>query len=98
MLRNGDVVHVQGVVCDKDPNGGQRVVIDFNAATPVLVKRSDIVSVTPRPLGVGDRVKVRGGTGEKWCGTIVAVHKDRAWVDYDDTSDGTPRLSDLEPA
>jgi hypothetical protein len=77
-LRNGDTVLVRGVVRDDEIMRGPNVTIDFGVFGVTPTRASSIVSIEPRPLQVGDRV--RNKASEQ--GVVLALHEQRAWVQF----------------
>ena len=80
-VKVGDVVHVQGTVTHVG-DGWANVHFDGNHARESWTKLSkfSIVHVEPRPLAVGDKVTY---LREMRVGTVVYIHRDWAWVDYE---------------
>ena len=91
-LREGDVVLVRGVV--EKNNNGQYIRWHQNASSSV--RWCDIVSVEPRPLVVGDKVKDRGAGS--WVGNLISVDGDLGWVRISKNSHKTVWLDDVQRA
>lgn len=94
----GDVVHVRGEVTN-DPNSDGNIPVRFvpNTYSSFYVTPSAIVHIEPRPLKVGDRVRVEQ---ESRNGMILAIDGKEAWIGW---LEGVPRrsihaLTDLVPA
>lgn len=100
-LRKGDVVTVRAVVdCPvPDNNGDVRVNMAYGDQNDVIfIKPSEIMTIEPREIKVGDRVRDRDVEGE-----VKAVCEGRAWVRFDKHQSGDTqpfmcdaRLQDLE--
>jgi hypothetical protein len=58
----------------------------------MLISPASIVSIEPRPLAVGDRVRMSDGSKE---GEILAMYGVIAWVDFGCVAPDTRRISDL---
>jgi hypothetical protein len=103
-LKPGDEVTVKVVVVRKDDDDSYPVRVcargDHRPGATMLsnyvdIPVADIVSISPRPLEVGDRVRVRGH--ESGTATLLAVDGDWCWAKYDhDGARSTSLLSDLE--
>jgi hypothetical protein len=89
-LKPGDEVLVRMKVAARDGMGDR--VWAHTEGDGLFITAEDIHSVLPRPIQVGDRVSARGTL----LGSVVATHKDRAWVDNDRYGPATYVLSDLE--
>lgn len=61
------------------------VAIGREAGAYIRVATTDILSVEPRPLAVGDRVR-NGLRARSVGGEIIHVHNGAAWVDYGNSS------------
>lgn len=57
---------------------------DVNHMRDIGVHFRDILSVEPRPLAVGDRVRCTAGMNGGLLGDIVHIHNGIAWVDFGD--------------
>lgn len=93
-LRVGDIVHVRGIVTDVSC-GHPSVRFGGPGALNIAVAPADIVSVEPRPLKVGDRVRCPFGVLHE----IQAIASGNALTVS--VGSGEPvgfRLSDLSPA
>lgn len=76
-----------GLVRVRFPSGGE-----------YSINPSDIASVTPRPLKVGDRVRVKQGSGRAWI--VLDTHDDAMFLRASQSDDPFPyivrRAGDLE--
>lgn len=81
----GDVVHVRGVV--------NQVLSDGIHLDGIWFALRDIVHVDPRPLKVGDRVRIGAGGARA---LVLAVDGDEAWLKSDVGNRATYRTSGLE--
>ena len=87
-VKVGDVVHVRGTVLSLDPcKDGfpeeQYATVKFfeDDSGNLEIRYTDIVYVEPRPLAVGDEVRVSGYNSG--CGAIIlAIDGDEAWLKW----------------
>lgn len=91
-IREGDEVTVKATAMEVH-DLRVRVVFGHNDAWN-WIERSDIATVSPRPIKAGDRVDVRG-----WLKTYDVIHVDgvKAWLRSGD-DDVFVRLTDLTRA
>lgn len=77
-LRKGDVVTVRAVVTDADLDHDGDLTIRVNDNGDTYVQPSEIMTIEPREIKVGDRVRDGGHEGE-----VKAICDGRAWVRFD---------------
>lgn len=80
-LKAGDVVTVRATVKWAD---GLYLKLNCSDGSVIAVPHADIVSIEPRPIAVGDTVRLDGIASLDW--SVVHVHETRAWIERRDTS------------
>lgn len=92
-LRDGDTVLLRAEVIGprRIALTGDRINVNIGGFA-YGAKCSDIVSVEPRRLAVGDKVRMSDGGKE---GEILAMYGVIAWVDFGCVAPDTRRISDL---
>jgi hypothetical protein len=86
----GDVVHQKPTVLEAGPHPSGGV---YTKDRWIPFDRIDRIERAPRPLEVGDRVKI----GSEFVGAVMALHGLFAWVLWDGhNSPSNERLTDLE--
>lgn len=93
-VKPGDVVTVRGTV-QREADADGDVYIRFAnrmGEWAGYVRPDQIVSVEPRPLQVGDKVRVGSGSLD---GIVLALHVDKVWVDVRGEGPYTYNLTDL---
>lgn len=91
LLREGDVVSVNGVVLSApfDFDGTSKVKIRVEPYHDIFVIASDVTVVRP-DFRVGDRVTWSTHDGaDSWAGHILSIANDHLWVQLDDGSFST---------
>jgi hypothetical protein len=92
-IKVGDTVHVKMRVIEAGPTSVNLERLVGQPGTYAWVARSEIVHVDPRPLQVGDKVRVTTGTRER--GELIAVDGTEAWVKWPSGCRSTWLLSNL---
>lgn len=77
-INDGDTVLVRALVSDKQPMVSGAVRVQLHGAVAVL-PREDIVSVEPKPLAVGDRVRYPAGSAPGEIRAIADGYALIAW-------------------
>ena len=89
-LRKGDVVSCQGTLF-YNHNEGDTIAVELAPGDKVYIARQHLTLVRT-VVAAGDSVTSRSGGR---VGTVRAVHRDRAWVDWG-TGDHIEKIDDLE--
>lgn len=96
-LRKGDVVTVRGVVSNDNPDSANGDVLLTIESSYTQIRRyvspSEIMTIEPREIKVGDRVQMKNGTMR---GNVRIVERRQVIVLWDVGNFSVCMLSDLE--
>jgi hypothetical protein len=84
-IKPGDEVTVSMTVSHVGGSKTHPITAYYARSQQYGLSASDIVSHTPKPLAVGDRVKLRAWADAPRCatsGNVLAVHEGAAWVQW----------------